>query len=126
MDVPRPNSSIIINELLVPCLTALLVSSISIKKVDLPSTSLSLAPIRVNILSTIDNLHLEAGTKHPIYAKIGIIHVILSNVLFPPMFGPVSRRRVLLSSEVALNLPNLMSLGMKLTPTIYKQGCHAA
>ncbi len=62
VDVPLPSSSKIASEFLVPYLTMFKVSSISIKKVDFPSESLSLAPILVKILSTILKTALFAGT----------------------------------------------------------------
>jgi hypothetical protein len=60
--VPLPNSSTIASDLKVPNLRILLVSSISTKKVDLPSSILSEAPSLVNILSVGVSTHFFAGT----------------------------------------------------------------
>lgn len=59
---PATKFTIITSEFFVLYLTALLVSSISIKNVLFPSINLSLAPILVNIRSTTDILQKLAGT----------------------------------------------------------------
>jgi hypothetical protein len=66
VDVPLPNSSTIANERFVACYKICLVSSISIKKVLLPSRILSDAPSLVKIRSTGVRIHFSAGTMHPI------------------------------------------------------------
>ena len=90
VEVPLPNSSKITSECFVANLAILAVSSISMKKVLLFYKRLSLAPIRVKILSTIESLQLLAGTKHPIYAIIAARQDILRTVDLPPMFEPVN------------------------------------
>jgi len=66
VEVPLPNSSIIASDLLVPYAKIVFVSSISTKKVLLPSRILSEAPSLVNILSIEVKIIFSAGTKQPI------------------------------------------------------------
>jgi hypothetical protein len=72
----------------------LLVSSISTKKVDLPSSILSEAPNLVKIRSTGVKVNESQGTKQPIYAKIAARQFWRSMVDLPPIFGPVTRSRL--------------------------------
>lgn len=65
VDVPLPNSSITTRDLRVAYLSIVAVSSISTKKVDLPSRIRSEAPILVNTLSKSVILQDSAGTKQP-------------------------------------------------------------
>ena len=64
-------------------------SFISTIKVDSPSEMLSLAPTRVNILSTTPIDALSAGTNEPIWASSTISAVWRSRADLPAMFGPV-------------------------------------
>lgn len=86
--------------------------------------SLSLAPIRVKMRSTRLIRKDLAGTKHPIYARIVRIQAIRKDVDFPPMLGPVSRMRLLLSFAFPLysTSPKRMSFGMNFTPEALTQG----
>ena len=80
------------------------VSSISTKKVLLPSRILSKAPNLVNILSTGVNVHFSAGRKLPIYANITPRQDYLNKVDFPPMFGPVTKSAHAGSSKVLITV----------------------
>ena len=87
--MPRPNSSKSIRERPLILLRIEAASLISTMKVDSPEAMLSLAPTRVNILSTIPILADSAGTNDPICAIITMRAVWRSNADFPLMFGPV-------------------------------------
>lgn len=58
-------------------------------KVDTPWSCASDAPTLVIIASIKGVVNDFAGTKNPIWAKYDAIPIILINVDFPPMFGPV-------------------------------------
>ena len=62
VDVPLPSSSTMTRDLLVQLYRMVLVSSISMKNVDLPSNNLSDAPILQNIRSKGSKVKLDAGT----------------------------------------------------------------
>ena len=47
------------------------------------------APIRVKIRSTGLKRMYEAGTKHPVWARMMLTATWRKRVLFPPMLGPV-------------------------------------
>ena len=66
------------------------VSEHSTMKVDSPAMIRSEAPSLVKILSATDIVQDSAGTQHPTWARTTARHVALSNVLLPPMFGPVN------------------------------------
>ena len=101
--VPRPSSSMTIKLWLVACVRIVFVSSISQKNVDFPLIMLSLAPSRVNILSTGESVIDIEGTNVPIWASITASAIDLINVDFPPILGPLSK----------IDLCKSTSLGMK-------------
>ena len=65
VEVPRPNSSIIIKEFLVPVFNMQEASSISDIKVEIPRSCISLAPTLVINASIIGISAESHGTKHP-------------------------------------------------------------
>ena len=89
VDVPRPNSSKstkLREDMLFRILAASFISTMNVLS---PMEILSLAPTRVNILSTNPIWADSAGTKQPIWA-ISVIKAVWRNRAdLPAMFGPV-------------------------------------
>lgn len=89
VDVPLPNSSIMINESALAVFNMQLASNISLMNVLTPLVWMSLAPTLVMIASTIGILAYEHGTYDPICANNTHMATYRIYVDLPPILGPV-------------------------------------
>ena len=91
------------------------VSTISVMKVDCPRARSSCAPTRVKMRSTSPTRARAAGTQDPIWASSTISAVCRSQVLLPPMFGPVTIAcRGSLAAEMAVVRDERLAAEMRL------------